>query len=124
MVTDTIYLGAKFQYDLGTSILSSWLLGIEGGYNVSVADKIVIRPELGLGLAGVSATAPKVTVFGTTVGGGSVSTTDLYIAPAGTLLYDIQPDIFLGLHIGIPIILTSGSTTAGLLFLATGGMRF
>ncbi|HEX2675216.1 MAG TPA: outer membrane beta-barrel protein [Polyangiales bacterium] len=117
MITDKIYLGAKFQYDLGASHVKSWLLGIQGGYQLGLADKLALRPELSLGLANTSVSVS--TPFGSVSG----SSTDLFIEPGATLMYDVTPDIYVGLNVAIPIIL-AGSTYSGLLFLATAGMRF
>jgi len=62
-----VYIGGNFEYFLGGSVdvlggeLSSnvYQLSAEGGYDIGFAERFVLRPKLGLGLAGVrSETCP------------------------------------------------------------------
>ncbi len=115
---DKIFLGGRFVYYLGEKSVNIWELGLEGGYDVAVADKLTVRPGIGLGLANIS--TPSVTILGTTVGGGE---TDAYIALGGSLLYDVAPDIFVGVDLRYQHIFVTGGANA-LTLLATGGMRF
>ncbi len=127
---DKIYLGARFAFYLGESqstagfktSLNVWELGLEGGYDFDVAQGLVVRPLLNLGIASLVA---DVTVSGIpNVGGtGSSSVTKLYLAPGAALLYDVNDTFFVGLDARFQIILAS-STAEGLIFLANGGMRF
>ncbi|HEX7480382.1 MAG TPA: hypothetical protein VF331_21455, partial [Polyangiales bacterium] len=99
----------------GTSVSVSvniWELGVEGGYDLDVADKLVVRPELGLGLAHIGNSAP-----------GAKGETDAYIALGGSVLYDVTPDIFIGGDLRYQHIFMTGGGNA-LIILATGGMRF
>ncbi|HKU38604.1 MAG TPA: hypothetical protein VJR89_10670 [Polyangiales bacterium] len=118
-----IFLGARFVYYLGEDNFNVWELGIEGGYDVPVAEKFVIRPQLGLGLATLVASIPDFTVMGVTVGGGSASSSEFYIAPGVSGLYDVTDSVFLGLDARFQLILAD-STAKSIVLLANGGMRF
>lgn len=120
---DKIFLGARFVYYLGSSSWNIWEFGIEGGYDLSVGDKLIIRPGLGLGLASLTVSYPSTTIAGITVGGGSASSTEFYIAPGASLLYDVSDSMFLGAEARLEVILGS-SSYKGLILLANAGMRF
>jgi hypothetical protein len=122
-----IYLGARFVYYLGKSTsfpnpfgtpvsvtVNEWELGLEGGYDAQVADKLVVRPLLNLGImnSGVSGT-----------GISGLSSTDLYIAPGAALLYDVSDSFFLGVDARLQLVFAS-KLVKGLAFLANAGMRF
>lgn len=57
-----VYFGADFDYYLGDSeeagvrevSNSAWTLMVEGGFDFGVADRLVLRPLLGMGIAGAS----------------------------------------------------------------------
>jgi len=119
---DKIFLGARFVYYLGgTEELPDgfgntieidynlWELGIEGGYDLDVASGFIVRPGVGLGLAGFSA--------------GDASETEVYFAFGASGLYDVAPDIFVGADARFQFVLADESAKA-LILLATGGMRF
>jgi hypothetical protein len=125
-----IYLGARFVYNLGSSedletpgftvaeySYSLWDLGLEAGYDIPVADKLTIRPELGLGLAGFSVESDYI------LGGVDASSTDLYLALGATGLYDIRPNIFIGLDARFQFVF-GDDLLVGLTFLINGGLRF
>lgn len=125
---DNIYLGARFMFFLGDSVdapgaeasFNVMTIGIEGGYDL-VFDKLTVRPELGLGLA-VASSESTISIFGmtSTVDGSS---TDLYLAPGVSILYDISDSIFIGGNLSIPLVFAS-SGYQGLELLANVGMRF
>jgi opacity protein-like surface antigen len=123
---DKIYLGVRFVFYLGESndianplggtiesSINVWELGIEGGYDLALSDTVTLRPEFGLGIAGASADA----------GGFSSSSTDLFIAPGASLLFDVTDSVFLGVDVRLHVIL-GDETILALPILATGGMRF
>jgi hypothetical protein len=125
-----IYLGARFVYNLGTSedletpgftvaeySYSLWDLGLEGGYDIPVAEKITVRPEVGLGLAGLSVESDYL------LGDLGGSTTNLYFALGATGLYDIRPNIFIGLDARFQFVFADDLASA-LTFLINGGLRF
>jgi hypothetical protein len=122
-VTPEIYLGAKFMYFIGDSIdiptglgstvsasIHEITFGLEGGYDLAVAPKMIVRPLLGLGL-GITSADP-----------GS-SDTDLYISLGGAFHYDVTDDIYVGGELQLPILFAT-NTVIGLHILATAGMRF
>jgi hypothetical protein len=118
---DKIYLGARFVYYLGESqstplgdvSVNVWELGIEGGYDVP-AGPATIRPELGLGLAFASFSAP---------GGGSTSDGNFFIAPGAAALFDVSDNMFVGADARFQIVF-GNSTAKALVLLATFGLRF
>lgn len=114
-----IYLGARFVYYLGEDPVNIWELGIDGGYDIAVSDKFVLRPGLGLGIANLTVDVP--TAFG--FGGGSVSESKFYIAPGVAGLYDVTDSVFLGVEARFKIV-TSDPTVKAITLLANGGMRF
>ena len=57
---NAIYLGANFEYFFGTELVGPpnvnsnlWQFSVEGGYDVGLGDNFVIRPKVGVGVAGV-----------------------------------------------------------------------
>jgi opacity protein-like surface antigen len=111
---DKLYLGARFNFYLGEDPVNIWELGIEGGYDVSLGDKLTLRPEIGLGLASVTVDLGPF---------GSASDSEFYIAPGASLLYDVTDSVFVGLDVRLLLVL-SDPMFKGLPILATGGMRF
>jgi hypothetical protein len=117
---DAIYLGARFVYYLGASegsgpaevTLNIWEFGIEGGYDVD-AGGVIIRPGLGLGLAGISLDSSF----------GSASETEFFIAPGASLLFDVSENIFIGADARFKFVLSDPSAKA-ITLLANAGMRF
>jgi opacity protein-like surface antigen len=122
-----IYLGARFVFYLGESESSMpipggasvdsdfniWELGIEGGYDLKAGDALTIRPELGIGIASLNVS----------VGSFSDSSTDLYLAPGASILYDVTDSVFLGVDARFQIVLAD-ETAKSIILLANGGMRF
>lgn len=120
---DAIYLGVRFVYYLGEDPINIWELGIEGGYDVAVGENFVVRPALGLGLANLSASIPEFTVMGVTAGGGSVSSTEFYLAPGVSGILDVTDSVFVGAEARFKVVLAE-ETVKAITLLATGGMRF
>jgi hypothetical protein len=115
---DQIYLGLRFVYSLGEDPVSAWELGVEGGYDVDLGGA-TLRPGLGLGIYNVTVSVPSFMGFG----GGSVSSSELYIAPGVAALFDVSDSIFLGAEARFVMIL-AGSMIKELSLLAHAGMRF
>lgn len=116
---DQIFLGARFAYFLGEDPVSSWELGLEAGYDVAVGDKLTVRPQVGLGIMNVTVDIPAFAGFG----GASASSSELYIAPGASLLYDVSDSIYLGAEARLVLVL-SDPMIKGLSLLANAGMRF
>lgn len=127
-----IFVGARFVYQLGETYeagfggvtlaeatINLWEAGLEGGYDLLVADKLTIRPEIGLGIATRMASSEG-DLLGELVSG---STTNPYLALGASGLYDLTQEFFLGLDARIQLILGDGSPAA-LVLLINGGMRF
>ncbi|MFI5307036.1 MAG: hypothetical protein ACHQ53_06785 [Polyangiales bacterium] len=135
---DKIYIGARFVYYLGKSqdipglgsvSYNVWELGVEGGYDLGVADKLTVRPMLGLGLADFGYSAKITGIPGGVTGApiasnGSSSSGYLFVAPGVAALYDVSDSFFLGVDMRLQLVFSSGSMTEALIFLANGGMRF
>lgn len=113
-----IYLGARFVYYLGEDPVNIWELGIEGGYDIDLGGA-TLRPGLGLGIANLTVAVPA--FMG--IGGGSVSSSEFYLAPGIAGLFDVSDSIFLGAEARFKLIMAS-TTVKGLILLAHAGMRF
>jgi len=121
-----IYIGGRFDYFLGSSedtVLlgttfstssSVWILGIEGGYDFDVADDVMVRPYLGLGFAGVKASA---TVLNTVV---SASTTEFAFWPGVAAYLTVADGFYVGLDMNFRII----SGTSAFAMAVPFGMTF
>jgi hypothetical protein len=120
---DAIFVGVRFLYYLGEDSVNVWELGVEGGYDVAVSEKFVVRPQLGLGLANISVDIPEFTVMGVSVGGGSASSTEFYLAPGVSGIYDVNESVFVGAEARFKIVFAD-ETAKAITLLATGGMRF
>lgn len=118
-----LYLGAHFVYFLGEDPVNLWDLGLDVGYEMDVADKLTLRPQVGIGIVNVTIDVPTITTPFGTVGGGSASSSEFYLAPGAALLYDVSDSIFLGLDARLQLVL-SDPMMKGITFLANGGMRF
>ncbi len=100
-----LYLGGTFVYHLGTSTdigngqsitTNVMMIGAEVGYEIP-AGPVMIRPNVGLGIGIVKSSVPAVNVAGFgTVGGGSASASDFFIAPGATLLYPVTGSFSVG----------------------------
>jgi opacity protein-like surface antigen len=117
---DAIYLGARFIYYLGEDPVNIWELGIEGGYDFAVAEKVTVRPTLGLGIANITVDIPEIAGFDI---GGSASESEFYLAPGVSALYDVNDSVFIGLEARFKLIMSDPTAKAITLF-ANGGMRF
>lgn len=115
---DAIYLGARFVYHIGEDPFSLWELGIEGGYDFA-AGPVIIRPELGLGIANVS-----YSIDIPFIGEQSGSDTNPYVSFGASVLYDVTPDFFIGGNGRIQIVIGDGGDGTALVLMANGGMRF
>jgi len=110
-----IYVGGNFDYFFGSSVEAGgfetkgkvWHLMAEGGYDVGLADIVVIRPKLGLGPAGMSIE---------TCGMSCVSDSNVKFAIApGAAFMLFTPVIKLALDLRYAIVL-SDPTAKALLF--------
>jgi len=130
-----IYLGPRFVYYLGASqntgfgkvTANIWELGLEGGYDLQVADKFVLRPMLGLGIASFHTSLKVSGISGGITGApisGSGSKSYFQLAPGIAALYDLSESAFIGLDARFGIVFGNQTTVKGLLLLANGGMRF
>jgi opacity protein-like surface antigen len=125
-----IYLGGRFVYQFGESredrslgrvirdySWHHWDLGFELGYDLAVADRLIVRPELGLGFVNFTS------YFRNTTSDVSDSTLAVYFALGATLTYDLTPDFFLGVDSRLQIVVGDAATEA-LTFMLHAGMRF
>jgi len=98
-----LYIGGTFIYHLGTSESAGgitateniMMFGAEVGYEIPVGP-VMIRPYVGLGLGVVKVSVPAINIGGITEGGGSASSSDVYISPGATLLYPVTSSIGIG----------------------------
>jgi hypothetical protein len=124
-----IYLGGRFVYQFGSTqedralgvVLRNfawhhWDLGFEAGYDLSPMDRLIVRPEVGLGFANFT------TYFKNTMMETTNSILAVYLALGATVTYDVTPDFFLGGDSRLQIVLGEASTQA-FTFLLHGGMR-
>jgi hypothetical protein len=131
---ERLYLGGRFVYQFGSAVdrvsagLNSievsynlWELSAEGGYDFPVDDKLTVRPSLVLGIVNLISSADAV-VFGS-AGYASGSDVKLLLSPGASLLYDINPDIFIGGDLRLPLVVGGGSVF-GLVIYANGGLHF
>ena len=113
-----IYVGGNFDYFFGSTVEAGgfkttgnvWHFMAEGGYDVGVADILVIRPKLGLGPAGMSVETclPSCT---------SDSAVKLAIAPGAAVML-FTPVIKVGFDLRYAIVLSD--PTAKALILSAG----
>jgi hypothetical protein len=80
-----IYIGGLFDYFFGEDGFDAWMLMAEGGYDFGVADRLVLRPSLALGV--ITASYDAVCGAGVCFGGGSDSSFELGLG--GQALYDL-----------------------------------
>ena len=113
-----VYVGGRFVYYLGEDDVNVWELGAEGGYELDMGS-LTIRPGLGIGIANVGFPSFDPTTFSTT----TETSTELYIAPGGAVLYDLSENMFVGGELRLQLILSDPGMEA-IIILANGGMRF
>jgi hypothetical protein len=131
---ERLYLGGRFVYQFGSTVaqvsagLNSidvsynlWELSAEAGYDFPVDDQLTVRPSLVLGIVSVISSTDAV-VFGAS-GDSSGSDVKLLLSPGVSLLYDINPDIFIGGDLRLPLVVGGGSIF-GLAIYANGGLHF
>lgn len=116
-----IFLGGRFVFYLGEdpaagggegSASNIWEIGLEGGYDLR-AGVMTLRPGIGFGLASLVVDAP-----------GVDSTTDAYVAPGLSLLFDVSRDIFVGVDGRVQFILAEPIGFEAMIVLGNLGMRF
>ncbi|NTW49464.1 MAG: porin family protein [Chlorobiales bacterium] len=94
-IQNNITLGASFTYNLGKSQggvdITSWFLAAEGGYNIPLqGSNVSVRPYVGVGIAGVSASYD---YYGYS---GSTSDTKFYLRPGVTVTVPVGGNFFVG----------------------------
>jgi hypothetical protein len=112
-----IYVGGTILYHFGSNYQSSLVLGVEGGYDITVGP-VIIRPYLGLG--------DLIRYYDISQFGISVSGSDGHFAfwPGGTVLYPIK-NFFVGGDMRLQIITDAGGGEAvSFGIFATGGIAF
>jgi hypothetical protein len=125
-----VYVGGRLVYQFGASLQDRspggvvvrdyswhhWDLGLEIGYDLAVADRLIIRPELGNGLA----------IFTSYLRNTTSHTSDsilaVYFALGVTVTYDLTPDFFFGGDTRLQIVVGDAATEA-FTFMLHGGMR-
>jgi len=128
------FFGGRFVYHVGSSTevttdglstaeisYSLWELSGEAGYDFLLAPKLVVRPNVGLGVLSVISSAD-VPLFGGSLESEGTNT-HLLLAFGASALYDITDMWFAGLDLRFPIGL-GGDSVVGLTFYANGGVRF
>jgi hypothetical protein len=131
---DRLYLGGRFVYHLGSSAeqlsaglntievdFNLWELSAEVGYDFPVADKLTFRPSLDVGIVSLMSSTDAA-VFGASAS-ASASDVKLVLAPGASLFYDINPDIFIGGDLRLPLVVGGGSIF-GFVIYANGGLHF
>ncbi|HET6339151.1 MAG TPA: outer membrane beta-barrel protein [Polyangiales bacterium] len=128
---ERLYLGARFAYHIGSSFesgdvggtveasVSLWEFSAELGYDFPFEEKLTFRPSLLVGIATV-VTSSDAPLFGESVSGSDVN---LLLSPGASLLYDINPDIFIGGDVRLPFV-AGGGTMFGFVIYANGGLHF
>jgi opacity protein-like surface antigen len=127
-----LYVGARFDYFFGGSqdvpgvasvSYGIWNLMAEAGYDIGIGDSMLVRPQLGLGLA----TAHGETCITNPLVGGQVcdssSEGKFAVAPGGTFLYNLGGP-FVGATLRYEHVFVDNGNADGLLINATGGMAF
>ena len=124
-----LYVGGQFEYFFGGSeeaagieiSASVWQLQAEAGYDIGLGPTFALRPQLGLGLAGISAEV----CIDDMMGGqacGDDSETDFALSPGALAMYDVGP-VFLTGELRFNMIMAEESANA--LFIGVGaGMPF
>jgi len=128
-----IFVGGRFVFHLGTTASATsagfntieidynlWELGVEAGYDLPLIERAIIRPGLLLGIANLIQSSEAILFGGTAASGSEVK---LLIAPGASALYDLTPDVYLGLDVR-PQIVIGGGAIVGLALYANGGLRF
>jgi hypothetical protein len=129
-----LYLGGRFVYHLGSSedVVSAglntievsfhlWELSAEAGYDFLLQDKLTLRPSVLLGIVSLIQSTDAA-VFGASAS-ASGSDVKLLISPGLSLLYDINPDVFIGGDLRLPFV-AGGGTIFGFVIYANGGLHF
>lgn len=85
---NAVYVGGNFEYFFGESLQVSdieysgnlWQLTAEGGYDIGLGPILVLRPKVGVGVAGVSSETCDASLC------TDDSSTDFVLAPGGTFI--------------------------------------
>jgi len=95
-VTDPIRLAAEFDYFLKKDYLSMWDFSVYGHYLFPIADKVVVYPEVGLGVVGSTVSLPSFDILGYgSVGGNSASRSDFAVSLGGGIDYQLTSNLVL-----------------------------
>lgn len=103
---NAVYVGGNFEYFFGTTVESSdidssgnlWQLTAEGGYDIGLGPIFVLRPKVGVGVAGTS--------FETCDGSGQCvddGSTNFVLAPGGSFIL-MPPGFTLSLDVRYDVI--------------------
>jgi hypothetical protein len=122
---DPIYVGLRLMFFLGDSRpmnagvikFDETTVGLEVGYKIQLGI-LVLRPELGFGLAMSNAELPDASTMT-----ADLSSDDAYFSPGVALLTSLSRRVFIGLDAHLPFILRE-RTLHGLTFMIGCGMRF
>jgi len=123
-----VYIGGRFEYFFGSSdevagadvSFSLWQLQVEGGYDLGIISALVVRPQLGLGMAGYSGEVCIDDLAGQSC--SDPSETAFALTPGVSALYDVKP-VFLSLTLRYNAAMIEETATA--LFIGVGaGMTF
>ena len=123
---NAIYLGGNFEYffggtaDVGSFRLKSniWQLSAEGGYDIGLGENFVIRPKVGVGVAGSKASIEGC-LPGISCGdqGNTTSDTSPLVAPGATFMLFTS---HISLALDVRYALVFGDSTAKALILSFG----
>ena len=95
-VIDPVRLAAEFDYFLKKDYMSTWDFSVYGNYLFPVADKLVVYPEIGLGVVGTTVSVPTISVPGYgNIGGGSASGSNFALSLGGGVDYQLSPNLVL-----------------------------
>lgn len=128
-VAGVLYVGGIFNYWVGETFdvtssdpgnegepeqwsVNQMQLGLEAAYDIALIEEFSLRPMFGVGLG-----------FTATDMGITRTSTNAYLSPGVTGMYNIAHDIFVSLDVCMPI-LFANDTTLGLTLQGTAGMRF
>jgi outer membrane protein X len=103
-VIDPIRLVGEFDYFLKKDYVSFWDFSVYGQYLFPVAEKIVVYPEVGLGVLGSTVSIPTVTVPGYGSYGGSTSGSDFAFTLGGGADYELTPTLTLNGELRIKLV--------------------
>jgi hypothetical protein len=119
---NAVYVGGNFEYFFGESLEigevessgNLWQLTAEGGYDIGIGPIFVLRPKVGMGVAGVSAETCD-------AGGVCVddASTDFVLAPGGTFIL-MPPGFSLSLDVRYDVIFAERTLNAVIVAVGIG----